>query len=147
MSYYRPPSRRADHEEEHPDETAQDCIDRRGTDRWHPRIDGGPAELGDIVIFDIVEGMPQGKALDIMEARPVDDFDVDLKGTNNLEDIAGSDVVIVTAGFPRKPGMSRDDLLHKNIEIMRNVAGNVKTHCPNAFVIVVSNPLDAMVMP
>lgn len=102
-------------------------------------------ELGDIVLFDIVEGMPQGKALDIMEARPVDDFDVDLKGTNNLEDIAGSDVVIVTAGFPRKPGMSRDDLLNKNIEIMRNVAGNVKTHCPNAFVIVVSNPLDAMV--
>ncbi len=102
-------------------------------------------ELGDIVLFDIVEGMPQGKALDIMEARPVDDFDVDLKGTNQLEDIAGSDVVIVTAGFPRKPGMSRDDLLQKNIEIMRNVAGNVKTHCPDAFVIVVSNPLDAMV--
>ena len=102
-------------------------------------------ELGDIVLFDIVEGMPQGKALDIMEARPVDDFDVDLKGTNNLEDIAGADVVIVTAGFPRKPGMSRDDLLNKNIEIMRNVAGNVKTHCPDAFVIVVSNPLDAMV--
>jgi malate dehydrogenase len=102
-------------------------------------------ELGDIVIFDIVEGMPQGKALDIMEARPVDDFDVDLRGTNNLEDIAGADVVIVTAGFPRKPGMSRDDLLQKNIEIMRTVATNVKTHCPNAFVIVVSNPLDAMV--
>ncbi|HEX6790111.1 MAG TPA: malate dehydrogenase [Candidatus Krumholzibacteria bacterium] len=102
-------------------------------------------ELGDIVLFDIVEGMPQGKALDIMEARPVDDFDVDLRGTNKLEDIAGSDVVIVTAGFPRKPGMSRDDLLHKNIEIMRTVANNVKTHCPDAFVIVVSNPLDAMV--
>ena len=102
-------------------------------------------ELGDVVIYDIVEGTPQGKALDIMEARPVDDFDVELRGTNKLEDIAGADVVIVTAGFPRKPGMSRDDLLSKNVEIMKTVAAGVKAHCPKAFVIVVSNPLDAMV--
>lgn len=102
-------------------------------------------ELGDIVIYDVVEGMPQGKALDIMESRPVDGYDVDIRGTNDYKDLAGADVVIVTAGFPRKPGMSRDDLLNKNIEIMRDVAGNVKTHCPKAFVIVISNPLDAMV--
>jgi malate dehydrogenase len=102
-------------------------------------------ELGDVVLYDVVEGMPQGKALDIMESRPVDGYDVELKGTNNYQDLAGADVVIVTAGFPRKPGMSRDDLLNKNIEIMKDVAGNVKTHCPNAFVIVISNPLDAMV--
>jgi malate dehydrogenase len=102
-------------------------------------------ELGDVVLFDVVEGMPQGKALDIMESRPVDGYDVNLIGTQNYKDLAGADVVIVTAGFPRKPGMSRDDLLNKNIEIMRDVAGNVKTHCPDAFVIVISNPLDAMV--
>ena len=102
-------------------------------------------ELGDVVLFDVVEGMPQGKALDIMESRPVDGYDVNLIGTQDYKDLAGADVVIVTAGFPRKPGMSRDDLLNKNIEIMRDVAGNVKTHCPNAFVIVISNPLDAMV--
>jgi malate dehydrogenase len=102
-------------------------------------------ELGDVVLYDVVEGMPQGKALDIMESRPVDGYDVDLKGTNSYQDLAGADVVIVTAGFPRKPGMSRDDLLNKNVEIMKDVAGNVKTHCPNAFVIVISNPLDAMV--
>jgi len=102
-------------------------------------------ELGDIVIYDVLEGVPQGKALDIMEARPVDGYDVDLRGTNDFADLKGSDVVIVTAGFPRKPGMSRDDLLNKNLEIMRTVASNVKTQCPNAFVIVISNPLDAMV--
>jgi malate dehydrogenase len=102
-------------------------------------------ELGDVVLYDVLEGMPQGKALDIMESRPVDGYDVDLKGTNSYQDLAGADVIIVTAGFPRKPGMSRDDLLNKNIEIMKDVAGNVKTHCPNAFVIVISNPLDAMV--
>jgi malate dehydrogenase len=102
-------------------------------------------ELGDVVLFDVVEGMPQGKALDIMEARPVDGYDVDLVGTNDYRDIRGADVVIVTAGFPRKPGMSRDDLLNKNIEIMKTVASNVKEHAPKAFVIVISNPLDAMV--
>jgi malate dehydrogenase len=102
-------------------------------------------ELGDIVIYDVIDGVPQGKALDIMESRPVEGYDVDLKGTNSYQDLAGADVIIVTAGFPRKPGMSRDDLLNKNIEIMQDVATNVKTHCPDAFVIVISNPLDAMV--
>jgi malate dehydrogenase len=102
-------------------------------------------ELGDVVLFDVLEGMPQGKALDLMEARPVDGYDVDLVGTNDYKDIRGADVVIVTAGFPRKPGMSRDDLLNKNIEIMKTVATNVKEHASKAFVIVISNPLDAMV--
>ncbi len=102
-------------------------------------------ELGDVVIYDVVEGMPQGKALDLMESRPIDAYDVDISGTNDYKDLAGADVVIVTAGFPRKPGMSRDDLLNKNLEIMKTVASNVKTHCKDAFVIVISNPLDAMV--
>jgi malate dehydrogenase len=102
-------------------------------------------ELGDVVLYDVVEGMPQGKALDIMESRPVDGYDVDLVGTNDYQDIRGADVVIVTAGFPRKPGMSRDDLLNKNIEIMKTVATNVKEHASKAFVVVISNPLDAMV--
>ncbi len=102
-------------------------------------------ELGDVVLFDVVEGMPQGKALDIMESRPVDGYDVDLMGTNDYKDIRGADVVIVTAGFPRKPGMSRDDLLKMNIDIMKTVATNVKEHASKAFVIVISNPLDAMV--
>jgi len=101
--------------------------------------------LGDVVLFDIVEGMPQGKALDIMEARPVEGYDVDLMGTNDFKDIQGASVVIVTAGFPRKPGMSRDDLLAKNLEIMKNVAENLKRYAKGAFVIVISNPLDAMV--
>ena len=102
-------------------------------------------ELGDVVLFDVVAGMPQGKALDIMESRPVDGYDVDLVGTNDYKDIRGADVVIVTAGFPRKPGMSRDDLLKMNIDIMKTVATNVKEHASKAFVIVISNPLDAMV--
>ncbi len=102
-------------------------------------------ELGDVVLFDVLEGVPQGKALDIMESRPVDGYDVDLVGTNDYKDIRGADVVIVTAGFPRKPGMSRDDLLKMNIEIMKTVATNVKEHASKAFVIVISNPLDAMV--
>jgi malate dehydrogenase len=102
-------------------------------------------ELGDVVLFDIVEGMPQGKALDLMEARPIEGYDVDLKGTNDYKDMKGADVVIVTAGFPRKPGMSRDDLLNMNLNIMTDVAKNVKKYCPKAFVIVISNPLDAMV--
>ncbi|MBI3540995.1 MAG: malate dehydrogenase [Deltaproteobacteria bacterium] len=102
-------------------------------------------ELGDIVLFDVAEGVPQGKALDILESSPVDGFDVSLIGTNNYEDIKGANVVIVTAGFPRKPGMSRDDLLAKNVEVMKQVATNVKKYCEGAFVIVISNPLDAMV--
>src|SRR5512137_1953868 len=102
-------------------------------------------ELGDVVMFDIVEGMPQGKMLDIAEAAPVDSFDVCLKGTNTYEDIAGSDIVIVTAGLPRKPGMSRDDLIEVNSKIMSSVAEGIKQYAPNSIVIVISNPLDAMV--
>jgi malate dehydrogenase len=102
-------------------------------------------ELGDVVLFDIVEGLPQGKCLDIAEAAPIDGFDVGLKGTNDYKDIAGSDVVIVTAGLPRKPGMSRDDLIEVNSKIIASVAEGIKQYAPNAFVIVISNPLDAMV--
>jgi malate dehydrogenase len=102
-------------------------------------------ELGDVVLFDIVEGLPQGKALDIAEAAPVDRYDVSVKGTNTYEDIKGADVVIVTAGLPRKPGMSRDDLISVNSKIMQSVAEGIKQYAPNAFVIVISNPLDAMV--
>ncbi len=102
-------------------------------------------ELGDVVLFDVVEGMPQGKALDIAEATPVDRVDVMVKGTNKYEDIKGSDVVIITAGLPRKPGMSRDDLIATNSKIMQSVAEGIKQYAPSAFVIVISNPLDAMV--
>ncbi|TMA74874.1 MAG: malate dehydrogenase [Deltaproteobacteria bacterium] len=102
-------------------------------------------ELGDVVLFDVVEGVPQGKALDIMQSRAVDGYDVRIVGTNKYDEVAGADVVIVTAGVPRKPGMSREDLLGINIKIMRDVATNVKEKCANAFVIVISNPLDAMV--
>ncbi len=102
-------------------------------------------ELGDIVIFDIVEGMPQGKALDIAQANPVEGVSVGLKGANDYADIAGSDVVIVTAGVARKPGMSRDDLIEINIKVMKAVGEGIKTHCPDAFVICITNPLDVMV--
>jgi len=102
-------------------------------------------ELGDVVLFDIVEGLPQGKMLDIAEVGSVDGFDVNLKGTNSYEDIKGADVVIVTAGLPRKPGMSRDDLIATNSKIMKSVAEGIKQYAPNSFVIVISNPLDAMV--
>ena len=102
-------------------------------------------ELGDVVLFDIVEGLPQGKMLDIAEASPVDGFDVCLKGTNDYKDIAGSKVVIVTAGLPRKPGMSRDDLIEVNSKIMTSVAEGIKKFAPESIVIVISNPLDAMV--
>jgi malate dehydrogenase len=102
-------------------------------------------ELGDIVLFDIVEDMPQGKMLDIAEASPVDGFDVELRGANSYADIAGANVVIVTAGLPRKPGMSRDDLIEVNSKIMTSVSEGIRDNAPNAFVIVISNPLDAMV--
>jgi len=102
-------------------------------------------ELGDVVLFDIVEGMPQGKCLDIAEASPVDGFDVELKGANDYKDIAGSNIVIVTAGLPRKPGMSRDDLIEVNSKIMTSVSEGIKQYAPNSFVIIISNPLDAMV--
>ena len=102
-------------------------------------------ELGDVVLFDVVEGLPQGKALDIAEVMPVVRSDVKVMGTNKYEDIEGSNVVIVTAGLPRKPGMSRDDLISVNSKIMTSVAEGIKKYAPNAFVIVISNPLDAMV--
>jgi malate dehydrogenase len=102
-------------------------------------------ELGDVVLFDIAEGVPQGKALDIAEAGPVDGFDVSLKGGNDYADIAGADVCIVTAGIARKPGMSRDDLLGINLKVMKSVGEGIKQHAPNAFVICITNPLDAMV--
>jgi malate dehydrogenase len=102
-------------------------------------------ELGDIILFDIVEGVPEGKALDIAEAGPIDDFDSTLKGTSDYADIAGADVCIVTAGIPRKPGMSRDDLLGINLKVMKAVGEGLKQHAPNAFVICITNPLDAMV--
>jgi malate dehydrogenase len=102
-------------------------------------------ELGDIVLFDIAEGTPQGKALDIAQSGPVEGFDASLKGANSYEDIAGADVCIVTAGVPRKPGMSRDDLLGINLKVMKAVGEGLKAHAPNAFVICITNPLDAMV--
>ena len=101
--------------------------------------------LGDVVLFDIAEGTPQGKALDIAQASTVFDSDVKLKGANSYEDIAGADVVIVTAGVPRKPGMSRDDLLGINLKVMKAVGDGLKAHAPDAFVICITNPLDAMV--
>jgi malate dehydrogenase len=102
-------------------------------------------ELGDVVIFDIAEGLPQGKALDLSQSGPVDGFNAKLSGTNSYADIAGADVVIVTAGVPRKPGMSRDDLLSINLKIIRAVGEGIKKNAPGALVIVISNPLDAMV--
>jgi malate dehydrogenase len=102
-------------------------------------------ELGDITLFDIAEGIPQGKALDLAQSGPVDGFDVTLKGTNDYADIAGADVCIVTAGVPRKPGMSRDDLLGINLKVMKSVGEGIKTHAPDSFVICITNPLDAMV--
>ena len=102
-------------------------------------------EMGDIVLFDIAEGMPQGKALDLSQAGPVEGFDAKLKGTSDYKDIAGADVVIVTAGVPRKPGMSRDDLLGINLKVMKAVGEGIKANCPDAFVICITNPLDAMV--
>ena len=102
-------------------------------------------ELGDPVIFDVVEGLPQGKALDMAEGSPLVDSDARIAGTNDYGDIAGAEVVIITAGLARKPGMSRDDLLATNLKIMKQVAEGVKKHAPDAHVIVVSNPLDAMV--
>jgi malate dehydrogenase len=102
-------------------------------------------ELGDVVIFDVIDGMPQGKALDMAEGAPLLGSDAKVEGANDYAGIAGADVVIITAGLARKPGMSRDDLLKTNLEIMRQVATGVRDNAPDAFVIVVSNPLDAMV--
>ena len=102
-------------------------------------------ELGDVVLFDIAEGIPQGKGLDIAQSSPVDDFDVTLTGVNSYEGIAGADVCIVTAGVARKPGMSRDDLIGINLKVMEQVGAGIKKYAPNAFVICITNPLDAMV--
>lgn len=102
-------------------------------------------QLGDVIMFDIVEDLPQGKTLDIAEASRIVGFDASVKGTNDYKDIDGADLVIITAGLPRKPGMSRDDLLTTNAKIMKSVAEGVKQHAPNAIVIIISNPLDAMV--
>ncbi|MGI8704302.1 MAG: malate dehydrogenase [Sphingomicrobium sp.] len=102
-------------------------------------------ELGDIVLFDIAEGIPEGKALDIAQAGPVDDFDSSLKGTSDYSDIEGADVCIVTAGVPRKPGMSRDDLLGINLKVMKAVGEGIRNNAPDSFVICITNPLDAMV--
>ncbi len=105
----------------------------------------GLKELGDIFLFDVLEGIPEGKALDLAEMSPVIGFDANIRGGNDYADLKGSDVVIVTAGVPRKPGMSRDDLLETNTRVIREVARNIRHYCPEAFVIVITNPLDAMV--
>lgn len=105
----------------------------------------GLKELGDVVLIDIAEGIPQGKALDIAEASPVEGFDASFTGSNDFAAMAGADVVIVTAGVPRKPGMTRDDLIGINVKVMATVGENLKKHAPNAFVICVTNPLDVMV--
>ncbi|HTT77608.1 MAG TPA: malate dehydrogenase [Candidatus Binataceae bacterium] len=101
--------------------------------------------LGDIVLYDIIDGLPQGKALDMLESAPVLGIDADVTGSTDIKDIDGADCIVVTSGSPRKPGMSRDDLLKINAGVMNTVGGAIKTHAPNAFVIVVTNPLDAMV--
>ncbi len=105
----------------------------------------GLKELGDVVMFDILEGMSQGKSLDIAQSSPVDGFDCHLRGVNDYLDIQGADVVIVTAGVPRKAGMSRDDLLEINLKVMEQVGAGIKKYAPDAFVICITNPLDAMV--
>jgi malate dehydrogenase len=105
----------------------------------------GMKELGDIVLFDIAEGTPQGKSLDIAESAPIEGFDARFQGTNSYSDIQDADVVIVTAGVPRKPGMSRDDLVGTNLKVMEQVGAGIRKYAPNAFVICITNPLDAMV--
>ena len=105
----------------------------------------GLKELGDVVLFDIVDGVPQGKALDIAEASPVEGFDASITGSDDYSEISGADVVIVTAGIARKPGMSRDDLIGTNTKVMHSVGKGIRENCPNAFVICITNPLDVMV--
>jgi len=105
----------------------------------------GLKELGDIVLFDIIEGVPQGKALDIVQGSTIEGYDAVVKGSNDYADIAGADIVIVTAGIPRKPGMSRDDLIETNAKVVATVGEAIKKYCPQAFVIAITNPLDVMV--
>jgi malate dehydrogenase len=105
----------------------------------------GLKELGDVVLFDVVDGVPQGKALDLIEGSPVEGYDARFTGSNDYAAIAGADVVIVTAGVPRKPGMSRDDLIGINAKVVNTVGAAIKQHCPDAFVITITNPLDVMV--
>ena len=105
----------------------------------------GMKHLGDVILVDIAEGMPQGKALDLAQLSPVEGFDAQYEGSNDFAAVAGADVVIVTAGVPRKPGMSRDDLIGINLKVMKAVGEGIKAHCPNAFVICITNPLVAMV--
>ena len=102
-------------------------------------------KLGDVVLFDVIDGLPQGKALDLLQSAPIEGFDADIVGTTSYEDIVGADVCIVTAGIARKPGMSRDDLLGTNAKIMTSVSEGIKNYAPDAFIIVITNPLDAMV--
>ena len=105
----------------------------------------GIKHLGDVVMFDVAEGVPQGKSLDIAQASPVEGFDAKYTGANSYEAIEGANVCIVTAGVPRKPGMSRDDLLSINLKVMEQVGAGIKKYAPDAFVICITNPLDAMV--
>src|ERR1700743_3815173 len=105
----------------------------------------GLKELGDVVLFDVMEGIPEGKALDIAEASPVGGFDIKYSGTSAYAAIKNADVCIITAGVPRKPGMSRDDLLGINLKVMEQVGAGIRKYCPNAFIICITNPLDAMV--
>jgi len=105
----------------------------------------GLKELGDVVLFDVAEGMPAGKSLDLVQSGAIEGFDATMRGTNSYADIEGADVIIVTAGVPRKPGMSRDDLLGINLKVMEQVGAGIKKYAPNAFVICITNPLDAMV--
>src|SRR5438445_7123364 len=101
--------------------------------------------LGDVVLYDVIDGLPQGKALDLLEAGPIEGYDINLIGTTSYTDIDGADVCIVTAGVARKPGMSRDDLLGINLKVMKAVGEGIRTHAPDSFVICITNPLDAMV--
>ena len=103
-------------------------------------------ELGDVLLFDVAEGVAKGKALDIAQSTAIDGYDINLQGTNKYKDIENSDVIIITAGVPRKPGMTRDDLLGTNLKIIKQVAEGIKNHSPNSFVICITNPLDVMVM-